>query len=294
MDAIQEGHDVMGKTPDRPNKTPACPFCGSTMHLCQSNEHWLFLRCARDGYWTARDSHGDWPSFAYSDAPDFCHGAECEWATKVAETSPIMRHKFELAHMRKGTLLDIGCSEGNYVAGSAELGWTAAGVEIDEAKVSRARSRGLDVRRVSLPAEVDRLPRVDFVMLRHVLEHVPDFIEFARTAASIVAPGGVLWVECPNQAGLASIRTRRSVRDERYLGALYPPTHIHAFEPTAFRRLGEQIGLTCERIVTYASSDPRWCPPYQSQLTSFKETLHRIAAALGYGSDIAVVYRKSV
>ena len=283
----------MGTAPERQNKMPACPFCSREMRQFRSNKRWHFFRCEQDGYWTARDSDGRWPSYQYSDAVDFQRGQDCEWSTIVAQTRPIMRHKFDLAGMEKGQLLDIGCSEGTYLAGSAELAWDTTGVEIDDAKVSRAQSRGLDVRNLSLPSEADSLPRADFVMLRHVLEHVPDFVEFARSAAAAVVPGGVLWLECPNQGGLAVRLRRYSVTEEQYLGALYPPTHVHAFEPKVFRLLGEQIGLKCERIITYAAYDPDWCPPYQSPASGlFTGGLHKLAAMLGYGSDVAVIYRQ--
>jgi 2-polyprenyl-3-methyl-5-hydroxy-6-metoxy-1,4-benzoquinol methylase len=204
-----------------------------------------------------------------------------------------MRHKFLLAGMATGRFLDIGCSEGTYVAGSAELGWTASGIEIDDAKVRRARSRGLDVRSVDLLSGTASLPRADFVMLRHVVEHVPDFVQFTRIAASAVAEGGVLWIECPNQAALAVLLKRNRIRQQRYLGALYPPTHIHAFESKALRRLGDKIGLRLERIVTCAPSDCNWNPPYQVRLSPLKRAVHRGAALLGYGKDLAAVYRKN-
>jgi 2-polyprenyl-3-methyl-5-hydroxy-6-metoxy-1,4-benzoquinol methylase len=205
-----------------------------------------------------------------------------------------MRHKFNLGGLQRGRFLDIGCSEGAYVAGSIALGWTATGVEIDDAKVSRAQARGLDVRRLTLPAAAASLPAAEFVMLRHVLEHVPDFVQFARAAASAVVPGGILWVECPNQAGWSMRHRRKQVREGRYLGALYPPTHVHAFEPTAFRRLAEQIGLSCERIITHAPSHHYWCPPHQSDRSRLKGILGRLAAVLGYGNGVAAIYRKSV
>lgn len=246
----------------------------------------------KDDYWTARDLDGDWPSFEYSDASDFEQGRGCVWADIVAQACSIMRHKFRLGRMRRGTFLDIGCAEAAYVAGSAALGWSASGVEIDDAKVSRAQSRGLDVRRLSLPSDAACLPTAEFVMLRHVLEHVPDFVPFARAAASAVAAGGVLWVECPNQAALSARFRRNRVREDRYLGTLYPPTHIHAFEPKTFRRLGEHIGLKCERIITYPAWHPDWWPPYQSGKSRSKRMLHQVAALLGYGNDMAAIYRK--
>jgi SAM-dependent methyltransferase len=291
---LSERHATISDMPEAHNKNPKCAFCCGEMRRFRSNKSWIFFRCEKDGYWTARDSSGQWPSMKYSDTPDFQVGQECEWSKIVTQTSAIMRHKFNLAGMQKGKFLDIGCSEGTYVAGCAELGWIAAGIEIDDAKLSRARSRGLDVRSIDISSKEASMLRADFVMLRHVLEHVPDFVKLAMTAASAVTVGGVLWIECPNQAGLSVLSKRNRVREERYLGALYPPSHIHAFEPKAFRQLGEIIGLNCEKIITYAPSDPNWCPPYQVALSQFKGKLHKVAALLGYGDSLAVIYRKNI
>ncbi|MEU1595943.1 methionine biosynthesis protein MetW [Streptomyces sp. NPDC005708] len=43
------------------------------------------------------------------------------------------------------SVLDIGCSIGNFVAYAGELGLSACGVDVDHGAVAAARSRGLNV-----------------------------------------------------------------------------------------------------------------------------------------------------
>ena len=81
------------------------------------------------------------------------------------------------------------------------------------------------------------------------------------------------------------------MKEGRYVGALYPPTHIHAFEPNAFKVLARLIQMDCEAIHTYAPSDPFWLPPFDWTGPWHKALAHRIAACSGHGENIAMICR---
>ena len=271
---------------------PACPLCGRELRRFRSSKQWLYFRCVKDGYWTARDLDGGWPSFEYSDAADFERGRECPWATVVAQACAIMRHKFRLGHMRRGTFLDIGCAEAAYVAGSAALGWTASGVEIDEAKVARAGAGA-----GCAPPQ----PAVGGGQSAH--RGVRDASACSRARSGLCricqgrgvggCPGRHSVGGMPQSSGAVGAFQAEPGAGRSVSRRLYPPTHVHAFEPKAFRRLGEQIGMTCERIITYPAWHPDWWPPQQSGKSRSKRILHQCAAALGYGNSITAVYRKN-
>ncbi len=98
----------------------------------------------------------------------------------------------------QGRLLDVGCGNGATLRAFSAIrpGWTSVGTELDD------RHR----------AEVEAIPgasfaagpltgidgRFDLVTLIHVLEHIVEPIDFLRTLAGVIAPGGHLLVEVPH------------------------------------------------------------------------------------------------
>lgn len=136
-------------------------------------------------------------------------------------------------------LLDVGCSNGGYLALMRELGWDTAGVEPDEGAADQARSRGLSVRRgviSDLSPETDGT--FDYITLGHVLEHVHDPIAALSAVRSVVAPGGVVWIATPN---LRSLNHRVFGRHWR---ALDPPRHLVLFTPGSLSALLRRAGFT--------------------------------------------------
>jgi SAM-dependent methyltransferase len=57
------------------------------------------------------------------------------------------RHVMYLTGRRRGSILDIGCGDGSFLAEMRRLGWITYGIEPDRKAASVARARfGLDVR----------------------------------------------------------------------------------------------------------------------------------------------------
>ena len=206
-----------------------CPLCSDPLRLLPlASSKWHFFNCRQCGYWTSRSLEGEWPQYAYHNAPDYRNDAD-DWNMIVEQASLVMKHKFRLSAVRTGRFLDIGCSEGAYVAASQALGWQACGCEVDQAKAARGLSRGLNVYVADILADRLAPAQADFVLLRHTLEHIPDFVQFAQAATKAVSPGGVLWVECPNQSALSVACKRGRVQEDRYVGALISPDSYSRF-----------------------------------------------------------------
>ncbi len=200
-----------------------------------------------------------------------------------------MAKKFRLAGKIGGRFLDVGCSEGVYVAAAAQLGWEATGSEIDPAKIRRAEARGLDVRHMDF-SDCHFRQGFDFILLRHVIEHVAEFVEFVRATSFLLQPDGVLCVECPNQASIDARLHRRTLREGRFLGNLYPPSHIHAFEPRTLYKLGGKLGLRCQLLMTYSRSDRDWFLPPFYEGSGVKALAQVLAASCRLGGNLAVFY----
>lgn len=96
-------------------------------------------------------------------------------------------------------VLDIGASSGEFMEAAQESGWNVTGVEPSMDGVNAARAKGLNV--IQSPAE--KLPfadqTFDMVHSNHVFEHLADPLAAAREAYRVLKPGGVAFIEVPNQ-----------------------------------------------------------------------------------------------
>ncbi len=99
------------------------------------------------------------------------------------------------------SVLDIGCSMGGFLAAMAGRGARTAGVEPSPHDAAVARDRfGVDIRGAFFE-EVDfGAERFDVIALRFVFEHVREPRAIVRRARTLLAGGGLLFIEVPNLA----------------------------------------------------------------------------------------------
>jgi len=270
-----------------------CMVCSSKLsRLDIQSEQWSFYHCNNCGLWTSKTADGECPLVTYEGLPDFEVDYSPIYDDLVLSAKHIMAHKFECCDTGKnGKFLDIGCSEGIYVAAANLLGWDSMGIELDSTKVSKAVERGLNVKRINLLDDNKDIPQCDFILLRHVIEHVPDFMAIVRESITLLNKDGILCIEVPNQSSLASIFSRRKLVDGRCLATLYPPTHINAFEQRTIKRLGTESGLTLQKMLTYTTSDEDWFPPLMNQNKGMKTHVQKLIARLGYGGNISAFFK---
>jgi len=104
------------------------------------------------------------------------------------------------AVIRKGRLLDVGCSLGLLVDEANRLGYVAEGVDLDSHAVEFAKAKGR-------PVSLGRLEELesgnyDVICLSHTLEHIAQPKEFLTECIRHLAPDGILAVAVPCHAGL--------------------------------------------------------------------------------------------
>jgi SAM-dependent methyltransferase len=102
-----------------------------------------------------------------------------------------------------GRVLDIGCGMGGTLLPFAFAGWTAIGCDYGDAYAARGRSLNLDVRTGGVETVSAEKP-FDLIILSHVLEHCPDPVAVAQSAAALLADTGVCYIEVP---GLLNLET---------------------------------------------------------------------------------------
>jgi SAM-dependent methyltransferase len=245
-----------------------CPHCGSGDRVAlwagreheyenTTDEQFAFVRCPRCGL-VRLDPRPDvselgriYPPdyYAYnliSDEPDSDPGFTDRMKMRMYQ-----RRLEGLVERvgRPGTLrvLDVGCADGRlldwYKQSAAGERIETHGIEMDEAAAATARRRGHRV--VTGRFEVDRELEpgsFDVILALHVIEHVDDPEGFARHAAELLTPGGVLFIATPNWDAVDARRMRG------HWGGNHFPRHWTLYDERTLRALAGSIGLELERV----------------------------------------------
>lgn len=147
----------------------------------------------------------------------------------------------------KGTLLDVGCGNGAFLARMRELGWEVVGVEPDGQAVKVAREHfGLDIYEHTLEEAGFRDGAFDAITMNHVIEHVWDPIGILHECRRVLKPGGTLVVVTPNVESLV----HRLFREASF--HLDPPRHLYLFSRRTLMACAEQAGLNVMNVRTTA------------------------------------------
>jgi SAM-dependent methyltransferase len=199
---------------------------------------------------------------AFYEIPYYTHGNEVE----VARSPLVQRVLMHLAWRRdRGielstsegvgrSLLDVGCGSGDYLNMFARAGFDVVGVDPDPKARSVAQKFGPvhDGTAEDLPS-LGR--QFDTVLFSHVLEHCIDPATALRNARSVIAPGGRLIVEVPNNDAAAFGMFQQ----------LWPwtdiPRHLHFFAEASMRKLMADAGFRATKVLHHGYTrqfHPHW------------------------------------
>jgi 2-polyprenyl-3-methyl-5-hydroxy-6-metoxy-1,4-benzoquinol methylase len=150
----------------------------------------------------------------------------------------------------KCTICDVGCGDGALLQSLRAAGHRTIGVDPDHQARRLAGHRGvtvLDGTAEATPAELGA-GRFDLVIMSHVLEHCIDPLGAIKNGARLLAPGGCLVIEVPNNAARGL-----SLAGAAWL-MLDVPRHLNFFTGESLGRICEGAGLRVEetRYTEYA------------------------------------------
>jgi 2-polyprenyl-3-methyl-5-hydroxy-6-metoxy-1,4-benzoquinol methylase len=167
---------------------------------------------------------------------------------KLLSTLPSIRRSALLSVQglpasKKGTLLDVGCGNGYFIARMRSFGWTVAGIDPDPTAVSVGAKQGLHIR-TGMVSDLPESDRYDVITLSHVIEHVSDPVALLRECAKRLQPNGRLIIATPNITSLGHSWFKKFWR------GLEVPRHFIVFSSAALRTCVQRAGLVVESLTT--------------------------------------------
>ncbi|MGV3766573.1 MAG: class I SAM-dependent methyltransferase [Chitinophagaceae bacterium] len=181
---------------------------------------------------------------------------------------------------KKGTLLDIGCGTGSFLAAMKTDGWKVDGLEPDPgARTLAAEKTGQDI---LAPEKLYELPAssYDVITLWHVLEHVHDLQGYAASFQRLLKPGGKLLIAVPNYTSA----------DAQHYGGFWAawdvPRHLYHFSPRSVNMLMEGYGFSAKGI------KPMWFDSFYVSMLSEQYKKGNIIKAffMGLWSNLNAVF----
>ena len=155
-------------------------------------------------------------------------------------------------------LLDIGCGNGKLLFLAQKDGWKVKGLELSGFLAdSIKKAVGIDVEVSNfLEYKISENDIFDVVVLRHVLEHLPDSVLAMNKINAILKTGGYAALEFPNIEAF-------DLKFKRFLGEIglhkkkyspdYKPGHCNEFCKDSFEFLLAKTGFKLEIWYTYSS-----------------------------------------
>ena len=161
---------------------------------------------------------------------------------------------------KPGKLLDIGCYNGRLLLAARKDGWEVGGLELFSFLAdSIKKTTGIDVKVCNfLEYEVIENESYDLVVLRHVLEHLPDCILAMNKINSLLKSNGFAVLEFPNTDSL-DLRfkwfLRRNDIYRRKFSPDYIPAHCNEFCKKSFEFLLAKTRFRLVEWQTYSSNE---------------------------------------
>lgn len=146
--------------------------------------------------------------------------------------------------IRKGRLLDVGCSYGIFLDMARNNGWDVKGVEIAEGPAEYAGSQNIDIVKRELIDAKFSDSEFEIITMWHLLEHTLNPFLTLLEANRILKNEGFLFLSTPNISSLVAKLCGK------YWSWLDPPTHLYYFSSKTIVKLLEKAGFKCLYIKT--------------------------------------------
>ena len=203
-----------------------------------------------------------------------------------------------------GRVLDVGCSIGLFLRLAVDRGWQGRGIEFGERALTYARDQfGLDVSDTPLAEAGFADASFDVVTVLSVLEHTTDPRAFLRDVATVLKPGGALYLVVPNVESLACrvLHERAATFDGRNHLVYFAPRTLadmlarEGFEPRSTRTTVSSLDPVLEWLAyhePYGDADLGG-DPLAAAVNDRRREVERLLEQLGLGYKLHCLAVKS-
>jgi len=178
----------------------------------------------------------------------YCRGLKSIWNWFTQPSFHAIR-QYIAAGPPKSHVLDVGCGRGALMAYIADLASCVEGFDFDAAAVMQCRRRGYKAQVADLNTLTPTEKRFDFIVMRHVLEHIADPVAVLSNLRVGLRPNGRLILEVPNVNGFTSKLFKSN------WNGWDPPFHLNQFSKETLTRVLLDAGYCISTITTLATVD---------------------------------------
>lgn len=244
-------------------KCIVCPLCGTrgSAELKRTTGDVFFMLCCKCGL-----------HFIHSETQGSLNFSDYPWTKEYTEKYnqyllPVLislkekvRITEKIIGRRPTSFLDIGCGNGLYLKAAENLGLRNLGIDVDIENIKFAKEKGLRVMAVNLE-NLELNERFDFIHIKAVLHLVNEPVRFILKAKKLLEPGGIIYLDVPNQGSLFS--KLRILRDRSSYGQLQLPFRRSAFNDKSLRFLCKITDLKIMKKVYIYPGDYIYYPNYK-------------------------------
>ena len=186
-------------------------------------------------------------------------------------------------YVKRGKLLDVGCSVGLWMDTARKRGFEVFGIDSSREAINFARKElRLNVKR----GEFERMgfgrQKFNLIVLNHVLEHMENPVGVLKKSYKLLLSGGIVFVGLPNKASLLS-----KIQKENWWGWRLGDHHWHFQKENVFKIL-KLAGF--EALYCRSCSTP--FEPYVSLKKRMKEVAMAICDYWGAGNGIMAIGKR--
>ncbi|WP_299156267.1 class I SAM-dependent methyltransferase [uncultured Tenacibaculum sp.] len=138
------------------------------------------------------------------------------------------------------TILDVGAGTGDFLKVCKKNDWNTYGIEPSD----KARKIATE-KDINLKQDISELKNelFDVITLWHVLEHIPNLIEYIDQLKKLLKPNGVLLIAVPNY------KSYDAEYYKEHWAAFDVPRHLWHFSKESIQKLFSQVNMNVEKIL---------------------------------------------